>query len=106
MEERSRQVRGESTCQIDKLNLPGNRAQVQPRNGYRQLKPSGARASGIDVEDAGALAASKLMRVSADDHLESGRFSNQIELMDVVQHVDVHRASFDDRRCRERGRPR
>lgn len=58
--------------QFDKLHIERLKRKVQARHCHRQMKPAWAGASWIDVEHTIAFEFSRLMRMPADDHMETG----------------------------------
>jgi hypothetical protein len=46
------------------------------------------------------------MAVAVDHHAESGGFRLQVELAEVMHHIDRHAAGFDDFGFRQTARPR
>jgi hypothetical protein len=70
------------------------------------MEPARPRAPRIDEEHASAFRAARLVRMPADDDVKSGCGWVQIEIVNVVKHVDVGRACFYDGCERQRGSPR
>lgn len=91
--------------QCHELNLEGNRSQIEAGNGHRQLKPARTCASRIYVEDAAAFVLSGLVRVAADDNLETRSPGIQVESIDIVKNINRRRTSFYDGSFRQRSRP-
>jgi hypothetical protein len=69
------------------------------------MEPARACAPRIDAEHAFAFGAAWLVRMPADDDVESGCGRVQIKFVDVVEHVDVSWARFYDGCNGQRGGP-
>ena len=68
----------------------------QPSNRHRQFEAPRTCAAGIEVEHAVAHLLLRNVAVAGDHNLESGGFRLQIELREIVQHVDGNAADLDD----------
>jgi len=69
------------------------------------MEPARPRAPWIDAEHASAFGAARLVRMPADDDVESGCGRVQVEFMNIVQHIDVGGTRFNDGGERQRGGP-
>lgn len=91
----------------DPNNLPADVASIDDQLSYtdRQLESPRARAARIEVKHSVARLLLGDVAVAANHDVESRSFRFQIELGQVVQHVDGRAAEFDDFGLRKLARP-
>jgi len=69
--------------------------EVQEGDGHRQVETPGSRASRIEVQDAVAFRAGRLVRMAAHDNMKSGSQGINIERVNIVQDVDGRGRQLD-----------
>jgi hypothetical protein len=73
---------------------------------HRQLEPPGAAAARIEEEDSVPRFAFRDMAVAGDHNLKSRSLGLQIQMREIVQHVDGNAACFENFGRRQASRPR
>ena len=92
--------------EIDELDLPGSFEQVESGDGDGEVEAFWAGTAGVDVEDSVLPVRFGLVRVAADDDVESGDFRIEVKLFKVVQDIDRDILKFDGCGERKGRRPR
>src|SRR6266566_5503300 len=84
-------VAGIAPLLLDLQYLPAHLAGLNKKSAHthRQLEPPWACAAGIEIEDAIFHLLLGHMAVSRDYGSKSGRFGPQIQLIQVMQHVNI-----------------
>jgi len=81
---------------VEKIGLPGSFREVQAGYGNGQGEAPGAGAARVDIEDAFVPTGVGFMGVARDDDMEAGDFGIEVELAEVVEHVDQNVLDADD----------
>ena len=94
-----------SLGQVDKLDPPWKRPQIEARDRDRQLKTPRPGTPWVQVSDAIPFSVARLVRVPADNHFELSRNGIKVQLRKIMKDVDLGRTSLGDCRQRQLGRP-
>ena len=95
-----------SDClQIDELDLPGLLRELQAGDSDREMETLRARGTGVHVEHALSFDTDGFVRVAADHDLKTCRGGVEVEVVDIVQHVDSDAVRLRDCRGWQRIRP-
>ena len=96
---------GARLSQGDELAPHGAVVDVQAANADGQAETPRAGAAGVEEQDAAPLFLSRLVRVAGDHGTEAARRGIEIQLIEIVQHVDGEALRLEHRRPRDRRRP-
>src|SRR5260370_9304133 len=88
------------------LDLPRPFGDVEQRKSDRQLKTTGPGTARVQEEDHAIVALLGLMGVAADDRVESGSLWIDVEIVEIVEHIEIETGNFDNRGKRQLLRPR
>jgi hypothetical protein len=77
----------------------------QPSHGDRKFEAAGTGAAGIEIEDDAACFLPGYVAMTGDDDFESGGFRVQVELRQIVQHVDGNAGKLNDCGLRQAASP-
>ncbi len=77
----------------------------QPSDAHRKLEPSRSRAAGIEVKDSVARLLLRNVTVAADHDPESSSFWFEIQLRQIVKHINGYAAHFENVRLWKRQSP-
>jgi len=92
--------------QIDEIDFPRCGAKIQSGNRHGQTKAAGTGASRIDIEYAGALGATRPVRMSADHHLMPSRRRVEGQILNIVENVEGSPSRLGYRSSRQVRHPR
>jgi hypothetical protein len=101
----SRRKRPFLNLELHELNFEGPSSQIQARHTNWQLESAWSRTSRIDVQNAIAFEFYRLVRMAADDDVESRCRRIQVERMHIVQDVKPDLARIGNRSFRQRASP-
>ena len=87
------------------MNLPGFDVDSQASKSDRQMESAGADASWIQVKYAVFKGLIDLMGVARNNGIDPGGLGFQVQIAQIVKHVESCTSKFDDDGCRELGRP-
>jgi hypothetical protein len=85
-----------SLSKMDYFNVEVDGSQMQEGNGGGESESERAGAAGVDVPDSGAKLLRRCVAVAADDSPNAGGRGIEVELIDVVEHVEDGVLDFDD----------
>src|SRR5208282_5175150 len=91
--------------QLDQLGSYFSLSDQQFPQTYRQVETAWPGAAWIKIEDAIFLFDLRLMAVAVHHHAESASSQLQVELAEIMQHIDGNTAGFDDFGFRQSARP-
>src|SRR6266478_8189695 len=90
---------------LDYFTIHRRTINCQPGYCDWQFKPARPRAARIEKQDFIACLNRGPMRMTTDDGLKAPRSRTQVELFQIMQHVDPHVTDLDDFCFRNRGSP-
>ena len=90
------ELTGSRRQQVEKLGLPGSFGEVEAGDSDGQGEAAGTGAARVDIEAAFVPTGVGFMGVAGDHDLEAGDFGIEVELAEVVEHIDQDVLDADD----------